>query len=217
MRKTPLVNGQYYHIYNRGTEKRPIFLDNSDLDRFFEGMIAFNSVKPIGSIFEYSLPKNKNTAGLGNSIPKLANIIAYSLNPNHFHLILEQISDQGIQKFMHRLSLGYTNFFNLKYKRSGALFQGRYKAKHINFNSYLLHLSAYINLNNKIHYYRKGVFYKSGWSEYVKLSKDNSICTSDIILQQFKNIEDYIDFAYYSVQNTIELRQDEALQGLFLE
>jgi len=73
------------------------------------------------------------------------------LNQNHYHFILEPLVDDGIQKFMHKLSTGYTNYFNEKYKRNGSLFQGKYKAVHINSDEYLLHLSVYVNLNYKVH------------------------------------------------------------------
>jgi putative transposase len=204
MRKLTFANEQYYHIYNRGTDKRPIFLDLNDLNRFLTSIVAFNSVEPIGSIFEYSLQKKV----FGNSIPKLVDIIAYCLNPNHFHLILKQLIDKGIEKFMHRLSLGYTNYFNEKNKRSGVLFQGRYKAKHIETNEYLLHLSAYINLNYKVHGYIKTDLYQSSFGEYINHQMDNSICNKDMVLQQFKSTEEYIDFAYSSIQTTIELREE---------
>ena len=114
---------------------------------FLQSVIAFNQVDPIGSLYEYSFKKEEV-----NKIKEpLVVIVAYCLNQNHFHFILTPISDGGIQKFMHRLGTGYTMFFNEKYKRSGSLFQGRYKAVHIETNEYLIHLSAYVNLNDRVH------------------------------------------------------------------
>ena len=147
MRGELLVNDEYYHIYNRGVDKRAIVMDIYDSERFVQSMIDFNSTETIGSVYEYSFVKEKYE----NKDDTLVEIIAYCLNPNHFHLLLKQVVDNGISKYMHRLSTGYTNYFNLRYKRSGSLFQGKYKFKHIEDNDYLLHLSAYVNLNYKVH------------------------------------------------------------------
>jgi len=77
----------------------------------------------------------------------LVEIIVYCLNPNHYHIILRQVSEGGVSKFMLKLSSGYSSYFNKKNKRSGSLFQGRFKAVHIDSNEYLLYLSAYVNKN----------------------------------------------------------------------
>jgi len=147
MRKTSFAEGEFYHVYNRGVDKRDIFSEQYDLSRFLQSMREFNTLEPIGSIYEKTLLKIK----FGSSTPKLVDVICYCLNPNHYHFILRQTADKGIEKFMHRLATGYTNYFNEKYQRSGALFQGRYKAVHIDSNEYLLHLSAYVNLNHLVH------------------------------------------------------------------
>src|SRR3989338_2208696 len=142
IRKVAFVENEFYHIYNRGVDKRPIFSDKHNSERFFQSMHAFNTINPIGSIFEKSFNKKKK----GKSDPPLVQFIAYSLNPNHFHFILTQLEERGIEKFMHRLGTGYTMYFNEKRGRSGSLFQGRFKANHINSNEYLLYASAYVNL-----------------------------------------------------------------------
>jgi len=147
MLKPFFAKQEFYHIYNRGVDKRDIFMDSDDLYRFLKSMNDFNVQDPIGSIYEHSFKLGSPTPKL----KKLVNFVAYCLNQNHYHFILEPLVDNGIQKFMHKLSTGYTNYFNEKYKRSGSLFQGGYKAIHINSNEYLLHASVYINLNYKIH------------------------------------------------------------------
>src|SRR3990167_226271 len=163
MRKMEFEIDEIYHIFNRGVDKRKIFSNKKDLDRFFESMIAFNSIKPIGSLFEQGFQKEE--------IKKpLVDIISYNLLPNHFHLILREIREGGISEFLKRLTGGYTWYFNNKNKRSGSLFQGPFKAKHIDSNEYLLHVSVYVNLNDK----QKGELgdlvaklVKSSWDEYV--------------------------------------------------
>ncbi|MDP2642164.1 MAG: transposase [bacterium] len=199
MRKVPFVEDEYYHIYNRGVDKRSIFEDRKDLERFFQSIKEFNSVEPIGSIFENSFEKKKD-------VKKLVEIICYCLNPNHFHFILRPIVENGISEFMKRIG-GYTWYFNNRHKRNGALFQGVFKSSHINSNTYLLHVSAYVNLNNRF----KGEPYKlskSSWDEYLGSGSD-CICVPDIVLGQFKNPKEYQKFAQSSLADIIKRKELE--------
>lgn len=130
------------------------------------------------------------------------NIIAYCLNPNHYHFILEQLVDGGISEFMKRIG-GYTLYFNNKNKRSGALFQGRFKAVHIDSNEYLLHVSSYVNLNDRVHQLGcstpKLVDSRSSWGEYID-KRINGICEKSVILDQFKDDDEYKQFALASLE-----------------
>ncbi len=216
-RKIQFINKEYYHLYNRGIDKRNIFSNQKDLNRFFQSMVEFNTIEPIGSIYENSF-KNRQLGGEASKLTKipkrkegkLVNFIAYCLNPNHYHLIVQQVSEKGIEKFMHRLATGYTMYFNEKEERSGSLFQGVFKSVHVDSNEYLLHLSAYVNLNDKVHQLggeaSKLVKSVSSWGEYTKNDK-NGICEKDIILDQFSNIGDYKKFALESLR-TIRDRKD---------
>ena len=192
MRKIPFVNEEIYHIYNRGTDKRVIFEDEYDFQRFLQSLQEFNFLDPIGSIYEHSRLKKEEFGGSTSKSDKLVEIIAYCLNPNHFHLLLKQVTERGVEKFMQRLGTGYTMYFNKKYERSGALFQGRFKAVYVGTNEYLLHLSVYVNLNDKVHKLG-GSTSKSSLNEYVGNIKNGSvvICDKEIILGQFKNINEY--------------------------
>jgi REP element-mobilizing transposase RayT len=149
MRKDPLITGLYYHIYNRGVDKRDIFVTKADLDRFVLSVREFNIVKPIGSIKERMI-ELKESSGVQHPQP-LVSIVCYCFNPNHFHIILKQEVDGGISEFFKRLLGGYTNYFNLIYKRSGALFQGRFKSKLINDDAYFLKIRPYTHLNYLVH------------------------------------------------------------------
>src|SRR3989338_2002123 len=188
-RNLEFAEGEIYHVFNRGVEKRPIFQDQGDFSRFLESMRQFNNLDPIGSIYENSFNKNQ----LGNGVSKLVEFVCYCLNPNHFHFVIKQVSEKGVEKFMHRF-LGYTKYFNQKYKRSGVLFQGPFKAVHISSNEQLLHTSVYVNLNDQVHGLGNGVS-KSSWEEYGvsgKSSKKEDICSAkDIVLEQFNNFSDY--------------------------
>lgn len=187
MREVPFTVGERYHVWNRGIDKRVIFNNTEDIDRFMLGIEQFNTLEVIGEL------------GRGHRVstdPKLVEIIAYCLNTNHFHLILEQTAEKGIEKFMHKLCMGYSKYFNTKYKRSGSLFGGKFKAKHIDSNEYLLHLSAYVNLNYLAHGrgHRVSTLGRSSWSEYV-LALPEELCNKSIILEQFESKEQYKKFA----------------------
>lgn len=211
MRKIPFANEEIYHIYNRGTDKRTIFEDPHDFQRFLQSLQEFNTLDPIGSIYEHSrLKKDSSFGSPASKNRQLVEVIAYCLNPNHFHLLLRQSSDNGIQKFMQRLGTGYTKYFNHKYERSGVLFQGKFKAIHVNSNEYLLHLSAYVNLNDKVHGFGSRTS-KSSWEEYVGgvRKKEAVICKKQAVLGQFKNAQGYEIFA----QNTLKgIREKRLLQ-----
>lgn len=216
MREIPLETGGFYHIYNRGTDKRKIFLSKYDYDRFLKSLELFNTKEPIGSIYEHSFGIKLGRFGRRTSKSSLVDIICYCLNPNHYHMIVEQKIDGGVSEFIKRLGGGYTKYFNHKYKRSGVLFQGKFKALHVDSNEYLLHLSAYVNLNNRVHRL-SGHIVKSSWEEYLHPNMQ-SLCAKSIILEQFKNSSEYKDFAEASLSDILERKESmKGLQGLLLE
>jgi len=206
-RKIVFAEGEMYHIFNRGVDKRNIFDDKYDFERFFQSMKEFNVIEPIGSIYENRFNKDKHQLGRGAS--KLVEFVCYCLNPNHFHFILEQVSERGIEKLMHRFS-GYAKYYNNRNKRSGVLFQGPFKAVLIESNEQLLHTSVYVNLNDQVHRLGRGVS-KSSWGEYAGMSK-KQICKKDIILGQFKNFKEYEEFS----KSSLEFIKENKEQAKFL-
>lgn len=213
MRKIQFINGEYYHVFNRGVDKRIIFPEWYDLERFFQSMKEFNTIEPIGSIYENSFRQKNGEFGNLVSKPegKLANFVCYCLNPNHYHFILEQLADRGIEKLMHKIGVGYTKYLNEKYKRSGSLFQGTFKATHVNSNEYLLHLSAYVNLNTRVHSEIGNLVSKSSWDEYIGKENKSNFCDKDIVLGQFKNPTEYKEFAEESLRGIKERKEMEEL------
>ncbi|MCR4276052.1 MAG: transposase [Candidatus Parcubacteria bacterium] len=216
-RKDAFSDGEYFHIFNRGVDKRITFSDERDIRRFYKSMVEFNAVDPIGSLYEKSFDQLGGPTA--KSEEKLVNIIAYCLNPNHFHLILQQVNDGGISEYMKRLGGGYTWYFNNKYDRSGSLFQGRFKSVHVDSNEYLLHVSAYVNLNDRVHQLggptAKLVESVSSWSEYTD-HKIQGICEKEIILGQFRNKNEYEKFARSSLESIIKRKEDLKDIGDFL-
>ncbi len=140
MRKLRFAEGEYYHVYNRGVDKRDIFVQKRDYERFLFILFACNDTRPL---------LNGGLASI-ESIPQrdtVVDIVCFCLMPNHYHLLLRQKSEGGISSFMQKVGTAYTMFFNIKYDRSGALFQGTFKSVHIDEDAYLSHLTRYIHLN----------------------------------------------------------------------
>ena len=199
--------GEYYHIYNRGVDKRQVVKDNEDADRFIKSLEFFNSKEPIISLRDVISDNDNKTK---KSTDMLVQIICYCLNPNHYHLLLKEIKDGGISEFMKRVGGGYTWYFNNKHKRSGTLFQGRFKSVHIKSNEQLLHVNTYVNLNWMVHKISGETAGKvrSSWNEYMgQISQD--ICKKNIILGQFKSIKEYKDFAESSLKEILKTKEDK--------
>ena len=137
-----------YHVYNRGTDKRDIFLNKSDYLRFYQTLNFFNTVSPVVN-FDSAKVAYKNSINKD----KLVEIKAYALLQNHYHLILEQVVDGGISEYIKRISGGYTSYFNQNQpqKRTGVLFQGKFKRVHIENNEQLNYLLVYVNENHFVH------------------------------------------------------------------
>ena len=194
MRKIKPAEDEIYHVFNRGVDKRSIFKAQIDLERFFDGMKNLNTIETVGHLERCRNPVSTNP---------LVNLIAYNLNPNHFHLILKQVAERGIERYVHRLTVSHSKYFNLKYDRTGTLFQGRFKAILVDTNDYLLHLSVYVNLNDKAHA-RGGRLRlsKSSWGEYVDETREE-ICEKSIILNKFKNKDEYRKFAEKTLRDII--------------
>ncbi|MBI2591303.1 MAG: transposase [Candidatus Brennerbacteria bacterium] len=146
----PAIN-EIYHLYNRGVEKRKIFLDDNDYLRFVHDLFEFNDQNPtINLAYHIGYNKSKEVG-----LPKiereprqlLVELLIFCLMPNHFHLVVKQKVKNGITEFMRKLGTGYTNYFNKKYERVGSLFQGIFKIKHIINETHFVHLPYYIHCN----------------------------------------------------------------------
>ena len=150
MRNLDFSPENYYHIYNRGVDKREIFITEDDRIRFLIGLLAYNSTrKHLVSKWYNALEHSKDPVeSIKNDIINpLVKISAFCLMPNHFHLVLNPIKEDGVSSFMHRLDCGYTNYFNSKYERTGSLFEGPFKAKWISDEKYFQQIIRYIHLN----------------------------------------------------------------------
>jgi putative transposase len=151
-RKLNFSIDEYYHIYSRGVDKRNIFIEKNDYNRFLFLMYLCNSNNPVNISKLFEQVKFKKGPSFSDIflIDKGENIVdigVYCLMPNHFHLLLREKQDNGISLFIKKLLTGYSMYFNKKHKRSGALFENRFKANHVSKDEYLKYLFSYIHLN----------------------------------------------------------------------
>lgn len=150
--KEYVANG-FYHLYNRGVEKRIIFQDNQDYPVLLSYLKQYLLSKNIDELTRQLADPKTPYREKGKIIKLLRlnnfngeiDLLAYCLMPNHFHFLVKQKSPQSIDKFIQSLCTRYTMYFNRKYKRVGPLFQGTYKAVLVTSDEQLLHLSRYIH------------------------------------------------------------------------
>jgi REP element-mobilizing transposase RayT len=149
LRKDPFITGEYYHIYNRGVDKRIIFKSGRDYERFMMLLYLANSLESfrLDNILNKQNKKFNEVLILDRGKP-IVSIGAWCLMTNHFHILIKQEVDGGITKFMRKLCVGYSMFFNIKYERSGALFGGLFKSKLIGVDdNYMRQMLGYIHIN----------------------------------------------------------------------
>ncbi len=127
----------YYHIYNRGVNKRKIFLDQQDYSVFLNLLKRYLDSKPVKD------NKGREYEWLHNDLE----LLSYCLMPNHYHLLIYQYEPDKMTRLLRGVGTSYTSYFNKKYDRIGPLFQSRFKASMITRDNYLQHISRYIHLN----------------------------------------------------------------------
>ena len=205
VRKTILAANQIYHVYNRGVEKRPIFLNKREYDRFIQLInyyrfancpIKFSKFKVLPLEEKYNILKK-----LEKEIKLLVDIYAFCLMPNHFHFLLKQLTDKGISKFIAKITNGFSHYFNIRHDRSGHLFQGNFGAVRIEDNEQLLHVSRYIHLNPVISYLVEvGNLESYEYSSYPNyLGKSSGFTNPKEIMSFFKNPQEYRKFVHDQV------------------
>lgn len=200
LRKDKFVSGEYYHIYNRGIDKRIIFHDKQDKERFLMLLYIANSEDNLKlDNLTHNLHKQYKEIMSFKKGKQLVSIVGWCLMSNHFHILIKQDLEEGITKFMRKLGVGYSMYFNNKYKRQGALFGGPFKSKLIEDDRYFRKLFSYIHLNpleikfpqweenislkNKsieMENFLKSYIYSS-YQDYININRtENSILNKDI-------------------------------------
>jgi putative transposase len=203
------VENHIYHIFNRGVDKRDIYLNDKDYYRFIHSLFEFNDEDPTSNVNYYFNPETMDLElrpVRKDREPRkmLVEILLFTLMPNHFHLLLRQKAPKGIVRFMQKLGTGYTNYFNKKHNREGGLFQGRYKAVLIENDEQLQYIPQYIHLNPlKLNYgsstpivwrEKLGFLETYRWSsflDYIGIKNYPSVTQREFLLDIFSGEKNY--------------------------
>jgi len=199
------IPNAYYHLYNRGVEKRKIFMDDQDYIVFLTYLQTYlqpKNIKYLQEILSKSqskgLEKDKAIKLLRmNNFCESITLLAYCLMPNHFHLLIKQKEANTIDRFMNSLFTRYVMYFNKKYQRVGKLFQSIYKAVPVTTEEQLLHLSRYLH-RNPLQLLQGSALqnYKySSYPEYTRKRTTNWIKTNQILsFFSNKGLNSYLSF-----------------------
>ena len=199
-RSVVLAPGEYYHIFNRGVAKNPIFASPKDYRRLFATFQYYRwETTPLRLSFFLHAPIEERIRILEKlRTEKKPTItpICYTFMPNHFHLLVRQESKQGVQNFMQHSMNSYSKFFNTKYHRVGGLFQGSFKAVRIESDDQLIHVSRYIHINPAVSYLiAEDHLFSYPWSSLLEYMSGKKIFVdTEPILQHFKSINSYRQF-----------------------
>lgn len=201
----------YYHVLNRGVEKRTLFLDKQDHLIFLYYLRVY--LLPLEKLLLLypKLPLRFYSKNLSEEVK----IIAYCLMPNHFHLLLEQKTQNGISKLMKQITNAYTQYFNQKYKRVGGLMQGRFKAILVDNDEYLIQLSKYIHLNPiKANLTANLLDYQ--WSSFPEYAEKIKIplSSTNLILNLFETSQKYQEFVLDQAEDP---QKNAEISALLLE
>jgi len=191
-RKGILGTGEHYHIFNRGVEKRIIFEDAREYNHFLEVIQFYQR----NHRFRFSrLRRKERQKVIANKTGELLiEILCYCLMPNHFHFLIKQVAEKGIETFLQRITNSYSHYFNIKHDRVGPLFQGKFRSIRIENTAQLIHVSRYIHINPVTAYIvKKPEDYRwSSYQEYLKMAE--GFCEKGMILNQFSGIDSYQQF-----------------------
>ncbi|MEI7689094.1 MAG: transposase [Candidatus Nomurabacteria bacterium] len=180
IRKVSFAFGEYYHIYNRGNSKQTIFHDNEDYYHFIKLLFLSNTKS------NFKLRNKSKNFFDSKQENKLVFVGCYCLMPNHFHLILSQTEEGSISKFMQKITTSYSMYYNQKYKRTGSLFEGKFKSEHVGDDRYLKYLFSYIHLNPV-------KLIQKDWKEIGIKNKEDTL----VFLKEYKysSYQDYSDIS----------------------
>lgn len=204
---------RYYHVFNRGLDKRVIYPSDSYRERFITTTILSRLSKaPKATVFfkqeklGAAPPQEDMEKTWG---PSFVDILAYVLMPNHFHFLLKELIDAGVAKFMHRLGTAYTKYFNIRQEREGRLFTSTYKQVRVETDEQLIHTNRYIHINPWVSSYTKidlKDLRKYPWSSlpnYLRSKRDLS-CQPEEVLRFFASPRDYWKFISEGIENSLE-------------
>lgn len=144
------LDGHHYHIFNRGAHEYPVFASDDDYKRFQILLYLLNTHSPVtvrNVLARYQETKVERVFIDEYCDQSLVDILAYTLLPNHFHLVLREKAEDGVALFMQKVCTAYSMYFNTMHDHRGTLWEGRYKSRPIANESYLKYIFAYVHLN----------------------------------------------------------------------
>lgn len=204
-------SGYFYHVFNRGVEKRSIFLDRKDYLRFLETLDFYRLSPTPVKLSDFRRNKGKYNKSIDQN--ELVKILCYCLMPNHYHLLVQQLNENGISTFLRKLSDSYTKYFNTKYERIGPLFQGTFKAKIIESDEYLLYVSKYIHKNAFPLKMWEGKIYPYSSYNYYLTGGLHPFCDSQFILNYFSKRNQGLDYKRFVEDINYSIPELEELFG----
>lgn len=219
-RKFPIATGEFYHVFNRGVAKQPIFLSKKDYEQAMLTLSYYRFKKPpvrLSRFKDLSLEEKKKILdNLQEQNDLSVKIVSFVLMPNHFHFLLYQEQDAGIPTFIARFSNSYTKYLNTKGQRVGPLLQGVYKAVRIESDEQLIHVSRYIHLNPVVSLVIKEKdLFQYPWSSLPDfLNGTSNLVWTDPVLSNFSSPEEYKKFVLDQVDYGKQL---ENIKHLLLE
>ncbi|MBI2028109.1 MAG: transposase [Candidatus Levybacteria bacterium] len=204
------TTGNYYHIYNRGVEKRNIFINKRDYQQFLLTMDFYHKTPLPAKLsdFKRGIEKAKK---IENQID-LVEIYSYCLMPNHFHFLLKQNVDDGITNFLRKFANSYTRYFNTKHERIGPLFQGTFKAKIIENDEYLLQVSKYIH-RNPLKLSNSNLRSYSSYKYYLH-EDEHPFCNTEFILSYFSKTNPNLSYQSFVEETEVE---DSVIHKLLID
>lgn len=208
------ANGEIYHIFNRGIERRKIFGDKREYQRMIDLVNFYRFANLPVRYSRYHELKAFDSTLIWEKLQKLNNlevsIICYSLMPNHFHFVLKQQKEHGISRFMANISNGYTKYYNIRHLREGPLFQGVFKGVCIETDEQLIHVTRYVHLNPVTSFLIKSAnlenYTWSSFPEYLGINQ-NSMCEKFDVLSNFSSKEEYKRFVFDQIHYAQELHK----------
>src|SRR3990167_5318888 len=199
----PYVENSFYHLYNRGVEKRRIFMDEQDIGVFLSYLKTYLLPKDEKGLRDIIAdprknPKEKDDASrllVLNNFSAELEMTSYATMPNHFHFLVYQTSPDAIDRFMNSLGTRYTMYFNKRYQRVGPLFQGLYKGVLVESDEQLLYLSRYIHRNIRSLPQELQLKYPSSYPVYLNQIKQEWV-KPERVLAHFSKAEydSYLEF-----------------------
>ncbi len=203
-RKEVLVTDEIYHVFNRSVNRQPIFHTQRECQRFYDLIDFYRFSDPKDRFSHYNrLPLEARVAffsKLKSSQARLVDILAFSIMPNHYHLILRQLQEGGLSSFSRKIQNGFAKYYNIKSGRFGSVFQAMFKAVRVETEDQLIHVVRYTHLNPVTGFILRDVaelitYPWTSFSMYMNDSLDTFIETKTV-LSQFSTKKLFREFTF---------------------